>query len=417
MRHIIFGLCAGLAALAAPVLDAAELAKGEPAALGFSADRLEALDAALQARIDGGAFPGAVIMVVRNGRIAHLSAMGAQTEGGAAMPEDAIFRIYSMTKPITSVAAMMLVEEGKLDLSSPVHAFIPAFREMQVVNDDGSTEPARRAMTVQDVMRHTAGLTYGFFGAGLARDALNAENVEYGGFDNQEIAAILARLPLEHQPGEVWEYSRATDLLGALIEVIEKKTLGEVFEERIFTPLGMNDSGFWVEEPGDQARLAEAKADDMSIGAFDMFDPTEKRAFESGGGGLLSTAHDYARFAQMLMNGGELDGVRILSPATVAYMTSDHLGDAIRPGKYYLPGAGYGFGLGFGVRLATGISPVMGVVGEYGWGGAAGTYYWADPENDLFVVYMMQSPKTRVPIRALLRNMVYGAMNGADHDD
>ncbi|MFV0475029.1 MAG: serine hydrolase domain-containing protein [Pikeienuella sp.] len=404
---------AAITAMAVFAAGAEEPPLGDPSVLGFSTARLAALDAAIGARIEDGAFPGAVVLIGRNGEIAHLSALGAQTQGGGPMPQDAIFRIYSMTKPITSVAAMMLVEEGKLDLSAPVFAYIPAFREMTVMNEDGAVEPARRAMTVQDLMRHTAGLTYGFFGAGLARETLFAEHVETGGFDNQEVAAILARLPLEHHPGEVWEYGRATDLLGALIEVVEGRPLGEVLEARIFAPLGMKDTGFWIEDETARARLAEARADDMRLGRFDMYDPKVRRVFESGGGGLVSTARDYARFAQMLLNGGELDGARILSPATVAYMTSDHLGDGIRPGKYYLPGAGYGFGLGFSVRLSTGVSPAMGEAGEYGWGGAAGTYYWADPANDMFVVYMMQSPSARLSMRALLRSMVYGAMTEA----
>lgn len=265
-------------------------------------------------------------------------------------------------------------------------------------------------MTVQDLMRHTAGLTYGFFGVGPAREALKASGVASGDMTNLEAARAIAGLPLEHHPGEVWEYSRATDVLGAVIEVVEGRTLGEVLKDRIFDPLDMTDTAFHVADPADHDRIAEPRADDRKIGPYDVFDPTVESAFESGGGGLVSTARDYARFAQMLLNGGELDGVRILSPATVSYMTADHLGDRIRPGKYYLPGAGYGFGLGFGVRLERGVAAAMGSPGEFYWGGAAGTYFWADPEEDLFVVYMMQSPKARVAMRAVLRDMVYGAM-------
>ncbi len=409
MKAMFAGLLAGLITLAAPALQAQALDRADPADLGFSAEKLDAMDAAIRARIDSGAFPGAVVLVARGGKVAHLTAMGAQTEGGGPMPEDAIFRIYSMTKPIVSVAAMMLVEEGRLDLSFPVAAYIPEFKDMQVIGEDGQTEPAKRPMTVQDLLRHTAGLTYGFFGAGKAREALNAENIESAG-DNMAVARLLARLPLEHQPGTVWEYSRATDVLGAVIEVVEGKSLGEVLKARILDPLGMEDTGFWVADEAKRGRLAEAKADDRKIGQFDMFDAGAKRPFESGGGGMVSTAQDYARFALMLLNGGELDGVRILSPATVSYMTSDHMDGLIKPGKYYLPGPGYGFGLGFGVRLAEGVSPYMGSPGDYYWGGAAGTYFWVDPAEDLFVVYMMQAPKERVPMRSLLRNMVYGAM-------
>ncbi|MEM1316351.1 MAG: serine hydrolase domain-containing protein, partial [Pseudomonadota bacterium] len=371
-----FAPLAGALTLAASPLWADSLPAGDPAALGFSPERLEAIDAMLQARIDGGDFPGAVVMVAREGQAAHLAALGARTEGGEAMAEDAIFRIYSMTKPVTSVVAMMLVEEGRLGLSDPLGAYMPEYAEMTVLAD-GAAEavPAVRPIRVHDLLLHTAGMTYGFFGAGPAREALKAANLEGGGFDNRQIARRIGELPLEHQPGEVWEYSRSTDVLGALIEVVEGKTLGEVFEERVFGPLGMEDTGFWIEDEAARGRFAEARADDMKIGPLDMFDPMQPRVFESGGGGLVSTVHDYARFAQMLLNGGEYEGARLLSPKTVAYMTADHMTGRGK-GKYYLPGAGYGFGLGFGVRLEDGTAPAMGSTGEYYWGGAAGTYVW-----------------------------------------
>jgi CubicO group peptidase (beta-lactamase class C family) len=422
MRRIPHALAAGVALALAGAATAGEpLPRGDAADLGFDPEALGALDAALQARIDAGAFPGAIVMVARDGEVAHLTTLGTLTDGGEAMTEDAIFRIYSMTKPIVSVVAMQLVEEGRLHLGAPVAAYLgEGWAEMTVATgkaDDGTliTEPARRAPTVQDLLRHTAGLTYGFFGAGPAREALLNSPIDYATMDNMEIAAEMAKLPLEHQPGTAWEYSRATDILGAVIEAVEGAPLGEVLEARIFGPLGMDDTGFWVEGEGDHARIAEAKADDRRIGPFDMYDPRERPSFESGGGGLVSTVHDYSRFAQMLLNGGELDGVRILSPATVEYMTADHLG-AIGPGKYYLPGPGYGFGLGFGVRLADGVAPTVGNTGEYYWGGAAGTYVVWDPEEEMFVLYMMQSPKSRVGVRHVLRNMVYGAMVEREDD-
>ncbi|HKK36137.1 MAG TPA: serine hydrolase domain-containing protein [Paracoccaceae bacterium] len=419
MRRIPYALAAGLAlGLAGPLTAGEPLPRGAAADLGFDPEALSALDAAIQARIDAGAFPGAIVMIARDGEVAHLSTLGERTEGGEAMSEDAIFRIYSMTKPIASVAAMQLVEEGRLHLGAPVSAYLPGWDAMTVVTgvaDDGGlvTEPARRAPTVQDLLRHTAGLTYGFFGSGPAREALLNSPVDYATMDNMRIAAELAKLPLEHQPGAAWEYSRATDVLGAVIEAVDGRPLGEALEARIFGPLGMDDTGFWVEDEAGRARIAEAKADDRKIGPFDMFDPRRRPSFESGGGGLVSTIHDYSRFAQMLLNGGELDGVRILSPATVEYMTADHLG-SIGPGKYYLPGPGYGFGLGFGVRTSTGVAPTVGNPGEYYWGGAAGTYVVWDPEEDMFVLYMMQSPKSRVGVRHVLRNMTYGALTGAD---
>ncbi|MFO7857099.1 MAG: serine hydrolase domain-containing protein [Paracoccaceae bacterium] len=419
MRRIPYAFAAGLAlGLAGPLAAGEPLPRGDAADLGFDPEALSALDAAIQDRIDAGAFPGAILMVARDGEVAHLSIFGERTEGGEAMSEDAIFRIYSMTKPIASVAAMQLVEEGRLHIGAPVSAYLPGWDEMTVVTgvaDDGTleTEPARRAPTVQDLLRHTAGLTYGFFGSGPAREALLNSPVDYATMDNMQIAAELAKLPLEHQPGTAWEYSRATDVLGAVIEAVDGRPLAEALEARIFGPLGMDDTGFWVEDEADRARIAEAKADDRKIGPFDMFDPRERPSFESGGGGLVSTIHDYSRFAQMLLNGGELDGVRILSPGTVEYMTADHLG-AIGPGKYYLPGPGYGFGLGFGVRTATGVAPTVGNPGEYYWGGAAGTYAVWDPEEEMFILYMMQSPESRVGVRHVLRNMTYGALVDAE---
>lgn len=406
---------AAFAAVAAFSLSAtaAELPRGDAAALGFDPDALAAMDARIGAEISAGKFPGAIIMIARGGEIAHLTAMGDRRPDGPKMTEDSIFRIYSMTKPIVSAVAMMLVEEGKLDLMHPLSAYLPEFAKMTVATDEG-TEVARRPITIQDLFLHTSGITYSFFGVGPAREAMGEANLENGGFNNREIAQKIAALPLEHQPGTVWEYGRSTDVLGAVIEVVEGKTLGEVLKARIFTPLGMDDTAFTVPDAADQERLAEAYEDQMGVGPLRMFDPKQPRAFESGGGGLLSTIHDYSRFAQAIMNGGELDGVRILSPATVAWMTSDHLGPrGIKPGKYYLPGAGYGFGLGFSMRLATG-APVFGRAGEANWGGAAGTYFWLDPASDMFVVYMMQSPTHRGPTRLLLRNLVYGAMTSAE---
>ncbi|MGH1359497.1 MAG: serine hydrolase domain-containing protein [Burkholderiaceae bacterium] len=394
---------------------AAELPRADPASVGLSADRLQAMDDAINKKIAAGSFPGAITMVIRQGKIAHLSTLGSRTEGGEPMSEDAIFRIYSMTKPIVSVATMMLAEEGKLGLADPVYKYLPEFKDMTVATgkaEDGTikTVKAKRTMTVQDLLRHTSGLTYGFFGKGPARDAMNAVNIANGKRSNREMAKLLGGLPLEHEPGTTWEYSRSTDVLGALLEVVEGKSLGDILKQKLFDPLGMSDTSFWVADTSKHARLAEALASDQKIGKLPMYDPKVQRPFESGGGGLLSTVHDYGRFAQMLMNDGELDGTRYLSPYTIRYMTTDHLGSRIKPGKYYLPGPAYGFGLGFGVRTETGVSPFIGNAGEYSWGGAAGTYFFADPELDLVFVYMMQSPKHRVPLRSLLRNSIYGAI-------
>ncbi|MGM0585831.1 MAG: serine hydrolase domain-containing protein [Pseudomonadota bacterium] len=409
MKPLSAGLLAAALALAAPAHAAEPLPDAEPESLGFDPEALEALDARFREKIEAGDMPGAIIYVAREGQVAHLSTLGDLRPDGPEMREDAIFRIYSMTKPITSVAIMMLVEQGRLSLADPLHAYIPEFEEMEVATEEGR-ESARRPITIQDLLRHSSGLTYGFFGAGPAREAYKEAGVGDTSMTGLESARQLAGLPLEHQPGTAWEYSRATDVLGTVVEVVTDKPLGEALDEMVFQPLGMEDTAFYHEDEARHDRIAEPFEEHAKIGDFDMFDPREARAYESGGGGLVSTVRDYARFAEMLLNGGELDGARLLSPETVAWMTSDHLGERIAPGKYYLPGPGYGFGLGFGVRLEKGVAPANGNPGEYYWGGAAGTYWWNDPQTDMTVIYMMQSPPARVPVRALLRDMVYGAM-------
>ena len=407
-------LALGAAMIMAPPAFTEELPRADPASVGLSAEHLDRVDAVFQERIGAGDFPGAGVLVARHGQIAHLSALGKRSSGGEPMTEDTIFRIYSMTKPITSVVALALVEEGKLDLAAPLHKYLPEFKEMAVATGraaDGTvqTEPAKRPITVLDLMRHTAGLTYGFFGTGPAREVLKEKNPGDGRYTNRELSEILGTLPLEHQPGTAWEYSRATDVLGALIEVIDGRSLGEAMKARVFEPLGMTHTGFHVADPQDHALIAEPKDDDRMIGNIPVFDPRETRKFETGGGGLVSNVRDYARFMQMLMNRGELDGVRILSPMTVDYMLTDQLGEIGR-GKYYLPGDGYGFGLGVAVRTRDGASGLMGNVGDFFWGGAAGTYMVGDPHEDMFLVYMVQSPKNAMLLRGIIRNMVYGSI-------
>jgi len=406
---------ASLATLAAQNLPTAK-----PADVGLSAERLDRITQWLSGEITKGTIPGAVTMIVRNGKVAYFESVGViDPETKAPMSKDAIFRIYSMSKPIASVAAMMLVEQGKLTLDEPVAKYIPAFKDMKVSveakGEEGKPEhhlvDAKKPITIQDLLRHTSGLTYGFFGDLLAKKAYLEANIYEGDFDNAEFAARLAKLPLAFQPGTTWDYSNSTDILGRVVEVVSGKSLYQFEKENILDPLGMTDTSFYVSDAAKHARVAEPFKNDRTIGAGVEFgDPRLVKKWESGGGGMVGTVSDYARFLMMLANGGTLDGKRYLGPKTIAYMTSDHTAGVITPGPYYLPGPGYGFGLGFAVRKEAGVALTPGSVGDYNWGGAGGTYFWVDPKENMFVVFAMQSPRNRVPFRQVLRDMVYAAI-------
>jgi CubicO group peptidase (beta-lactamase class C family) len=407
-------------ALIATFALAEPLPTAKPQDVGLSAERLARIGTWVQGEIDAKRIPGAVVLVARNGKVAYYEALGQQDPARPQpMGRDSIFRIYSMTKPLVSVAAMMMVEEGKLLLEAPVARYIPAYANVKVgveKDDNGGKSlelvAPRRPITVQDLLRHTSGLTYGFFGESLVKRAYNdALSSLPSDPTTTEYAEHFAKLPLQYQPGSTWDYSVSTDVLGRVLEVVDGKSLFTLLKQRLLDPLGMKDTSFYVGEPTRQARIAEPLPDDRSIGVnANIADPRVVRRLESGGGGMVSTADDYARFAQMLLNGGTLDGKRYLSPKTLEYMTSDHLGTAVAKTALYLPGPGYGFGLGFATRLTGGESAYAGAPGDYYWGGAGGTYFWVDPRTNLFVVFMMQSPKQRVIYRSVLRNMVYAAV-------
>ena len=392
----------------------------KPEQVGLSSERLGRLVTMLRHDSEKGQIPGAVLLVARQGKIALFESVGVlDPQSKAPMTKDAIFRIYSMSKPITSVAIMTLVEDGKIALGDPVAKYIPQVAEMQVGVEkpgaDGKPTlelvPPRRQMTLQDLLRHTSGLTYGIFGDTLVKKQwLNAKLFE-GDPTNAEFVNRLVKLPLASHPGTMWDYSHSTDVLGRIIEIVSNRSLYEFEKERILDPLGMKDTAFDVTDKAKQSRIAEAFPNDVTIGAdTTFFDPRVPQRWQSGGGGMVGTVIDYARFCQMLLNGGTLDGKRILGPKTVAYMTADHLDGTIAPGALYLPGAGFGFGLGFAVRREPGVANVQGSAGEFNWGGAGGTYFWVDPKEDLFVVYAMQSPKQRVYYRPVLKNMIYSAI-------
>jgi CubicO group peptidase (beta-lactamase class C family) len=401
-----------------------DLAK-KPEALGFSSDRLSQIDKTLLAHIEKGLIPGATVLIGRHGKIAYFKTFGFQDkENKVAMKKETIFRLYSMSKPITAVAAMMLWEEGQFILSDPVSKFLPELKDLKVGVEKKDPQtgnvtleliPCTREMTIQDLLRHTSGLIYEtpIFGKSQVQQKWAEAKVWDRNETLAEATAKLSKLPLGFQPGSLWTYSRSSDLLGRVIEVIAGRSFDQVLEEKIFKPLGMKDCGFWVKAEN-RNRAAQPPLNPKTGKPQVMHDVTSLPKFLAGGGGLMGTTMDYARFCQLLLNGGSLDGVRILGPKTVAYMTSDHLGAipvASGVSSNLLP-AGKSYGLGFGVRTTPGILAVAGSVGEYTWGGIAGTAFWVDPKEDLFVVYMMNDMVFGPSgyYGSLIRDLVYQAL-------
>lgn len=393
----------------------------KPEQVGLSPQRLDRVTQTLKMQIASGRFPGAVVVIARKGKIAYFESVGQRDPvASAPMSKDAIFRLYSMTKPFVSVATMMLVEEGKLTLADPVSKYFPQLANLQVAaptkDADGKTTytliSSERPITIQDLLRHTSGFVYG---NNTPNERVKAA---YGslGVDWRDVTAVeqierLAQAPLAHQPGTVWEYGLSTDILGRVIEKASGMPLGALLAERVFAPLKMTDTAFLVPK-GKVARLAQPFSIDKETGKpITLLDVTVPQKNEAGGGGTAGTAGDYVRFLQMMLNGGQLDGARLLGRATVAYMTSDHL-DTIKPAISTLA-PGYTFGLGFAVRKGPGVATVPGSQGEYNWGGAAGTAFWVDPKEQMVVVIMTQTvpgPTAQRVDRALWRQAVYQAL-------
>ena len=415
MRTLFCSALLGLA-VAAP---AQSLRPGSPADVGMSAERLERLSAALEKYVDDGQVAGSVTLVARRGRIAYLEAFGARDrEADAPMETDAIFRIASQSKAIVSVAAMTLVEEGKLLLTDPVGKYLPEFMETKVAvaRDGGGYDvvPAARPITVRDLLTHTSGFGYGNGIGGELWTAAGQTGYYFADKDEtiRDSVRRIAALPAHAHPGTQWIYGYSTDILGALVEVVAAKPLDQALRERLFAPLGMRDTEFYLSR-GKENRLAAVYS--MNSGKIERA-PTPGNAVGqghylqgprknfSGGAGLLSTATDYSRFLEMLRNGGELDGRRILSRKTVELMTTSHLGDiAYNPGQ--------GFGLGFYVVEDVGARGSAGSVGEFGWGGAYHTTYWVDPHEELVVVHLTQVvPAGDLDDQAKVRALVYQAI-------
>ncbi len=385
-----------------------------PSEIGLCPERLARLTSRLQEDIVGKRLPGAVALIARHGKVGLFEALGQQDpQMGTPMARDSIFRIYSMTKPIVSVAALMQMEQGHMLLADPVAKFLPEFADPQVALERGGQielVAAAQAITVQDLLRHSAGLTYEYSGDSPVQRMYREHKlgVRVPGRTLDQYVKALATMPLRDQPGSIFEYSRATDVLGRLLEVWSGQSLGQHLTQHVFRPLGMVDTGFFM-APAQQGRLAEPFTQDPDGAPLvAMANVRQQPSMESGGGGLVGTAMDYARFLQCLLNKGRLGEARLLGPRTVDFMTSDHLGSI--PARDSLLEAGEGFGLGFAVRTALGVTPVPGSPGMYYWSGMAGTTFFVDPAADLFAILMIQAPNQRSHYRQLFRDMVYASL-------
>lgn len=397
-------LCAGVA-------NAKDLAASKAERVGMSSERLERIDALAERYIEEGRVPGMVTMVSRGGKVVHFEAHGQRgADDAQPMTTDALFRIYSMTKPITAVAIMQLYEQGHFQLSDPISKWVPELAELEVLQEDGTRVPANKPITMQHLLTHTAGFSYGFD----PNDPVDQLYREASGFeakDLDEFAARLAKLPLKYQPGERWHYSIAVDVTGLIVQRMSGQSFNEYLQEHIFAPLGMTDTFFSVPDdkmdrflPNHAWNPQASKL--ITLGA-DSVERFRNATFHSGGGGLVSSTSDYMRFAQMVANGGTLHGTRILSPRTVEFMTMNHLPASVSAGgsgeSPTLVGAtlrGFGFGLGFGIVTDVAASGVMGSVGEYNWGGAAGTIFWVDPTQDMVAIAMIQLMGSPWPLRS-----------------
>lgn len=398
----------------------AVLMRGTPSELGFDAGRLGRIRTALERDIADGLIPGAVVGIARRGKVALLEGYGSRDKsGGAPMWADAIFSIASMTKPMTSLAIMMLAEEGRLLLGDPVSKHLPQLAELRVAKDPNAatleTEPVRGEMTIQDLLRHTSGLSYDSRGTGAAFRAIPGSSIVSAvRYDKEEILGLLAKAPLIYHPGTTWEYGFSTDILGFIVEAVTGGPLGAFLSERIWQPLGMADTGFELPESARDRYARPLPIDPITKEPARIHHGGNARMkWESGGGGAISTAADYLRFAQMLLDGGASGGTRLVGRKTVALMTSDHLGGGIvnRLTTMDPAFAGYGFGLGFAVRKERGLSAALGSAGDYYWSGVYGTYFWNDPAEQMSVVFMAAAPGAmRLRYRQLIRAMVYQAM-------
>ncbi|HRO60866.1 MAG TPA: serine hydrolase domain-containing protein [Burkholderiaceae bacterium] len=401
--------------VAAKPLSVGPTAAGQAAVQGMSPERLARIVPVMREQIEKDMFPGAVTLVARNGEVVHFEATGyLDAAKSKPIEKDSIFRMASMTKPVVTVAAMMLVEQGRMKLNDPIVNWLPELKDLKVETADGDV-PLARPITVQDLMRHTAGFVY----AGSTKSPRIKQMYDEGNIESREVDITaeqmlqnLGRIPLAHQPGTFWEYSISVDVLGLLLERVADKSLDVLLDEMLLEPLGMTDTAFWV-PPAKTSRLAEALDSDgqkaAMLKSYRILENPVGKSYLKGGAGLVGTAADYLRFAQMMLNGGELDGKRYLSKKSVEFMLSQHtvgMGGTTAS----TTGPGYGFGLGFGVRLDEGMGWVPGSTGDAMWAGAWGTSFWIDPKEGLVGILMAQGPSNRIHTRMLYKNLVYGAL-------
>lgn len=415
-------LPAALLLVAGVTLHAEPLPVAKAETVGMSSQRLARIGSVLGAEVGSGRLPGAVVAVARKGKLVYYEAFGfLDKASNTAMPKDAIFHIASMTKPLTAVGALMLYEENRLLVNDPVGQYVPQLDRMPVAIMDSTgqsivrTEPARRKPTLQDLMRHTAGLSYGnASGNELEKKYPTSSDWSSATLTADQFLATLGALPLHYQPGSRWDYSLGFDVLGLVLEAVTKQSLGEFLDERLFKPLGMADTGF-VTTAENAKRFARPLPTNPDTGAPTTWgwNPTQRRKFDCGGGCGYGTAADYLRFAQMLLNGGTLEGTRVLGRKTVEYMTADHIGPEVGVTELrdYPNINGYGFGLSVAVRRGFGVAGIMGSPGDYHWGGGSGTYFWVDPREQLAVVFMAATPgAARLRYRQEITSLVLAAI-------
>ena len=396
-------------------------AQAEPVAAAPSAARLELLTKFFDNEVATGKLAGVIVLIQQHGQPVYLKSFGVRDVATKRpMTPDTLFALHSMTKPITSLAAMMLIEEGKLALTDPVSKYIPSFAKVEVGVDTKTAsgaeiltrEPPHRPINIEDLLRHTSGITYDYIGGELIKKAYTDADVFQGHFDNKEFAERFARLPLARQPGTLWRYGHSTDVLGRVIEVASGKPLYGFLKQRILLPLGMTSTRFVLDGSAEWARMAEPLPHDAILRLAEQ-ERRSRSEWQSGGGGLVSSITDYARFSQLLLNGGKLGGKRYLRPETYRLMTSDHIGpgSGVDRDYFYFPGDGFGFGYGLAVRTDPGNAkpPPAGSIGELKWDSGSGTYFGVDPKLDMFYILMEQTQTERGRIMPIFKKLVYDA--------